>query len=433
MIVERYRVEGVIARGGMAVVYRVKHLQLGSTHALKLLHGLDPLVRDRLLREGRVQADMRHPNLVPVTDVVAVGGQPGLIMDFVRGPSLDVLLARRRLTLEQIDLLAQGILAGVAEAHRHGVFHRDLKPANILLEVGSDRLIPKVADFGLAKVLHGQDDLRTRSGVSLGTPAYMAPEQIRGARHVDQRADVWSLGAVFYEMISGVRPFDGPDNLAIMQAVGLGRYRPLRDFVPGVPDRMERAVVGALHVEPGDRFADCGDFAVAWLGRQPGRGAFNDSLLGDITDMAARPRSLAALAVEITQDLGATWEGDDLSLPPASVDPPPGARRTPGPALPRNLPKVVDRDAETQVLAVEPMPLEGAPPDLRDGEDLFDRTFIHRIHRQYGVLAAASAVLVTALVVIAFGVGALALGVWWTSPPAEPEGPSVESVIGPRD
>jgi serine/threonine-protein kinase len=143
-IVGQYRVDRVLGQGGMAVVYSVTHELLGSQHALKLLTTTQRTVRERLLREGRVQAALRHPNVVGVTDVVLVGGSPGLVMEFVDGPTLATLLVHTRLTVGQSVVLMRAVLGGVAAAHRMGVIHRDLKPANVLVEVVDGVVVPRV-------------------------------------------------------------------------------------------------------------------------------------------------------------------------------------------------------------------------------------------------------------------------------------------------
>src|SRR5262249_51361093 len=143
-----------IGEGGTATVYRVRHRVLGTWHALKVLHLSSERIRQRLMQEARVQAELRHPNVVGVTDVVEVDGEPGLVMELVPGVSLEILLGSSRLTLAQVDDLARGIFAGLAHAHAHGVIHRDLKPANVLLKPGRDGSVtPMVTDFGVAKVL----------------------------------------------------------------------------------------------------------------------------------------------------------------------------------------------------------------------------------------------------------------------------------------
>lgn len=188
--VERFTVEAKLGEGGMAAVYRVRHNTLGSYHALKLLKVANPDIKRRLVEEGRVQASLHHPNIVAVTDVLVVDGQPGLLMELVDGPTLEEWLWSNRPTLEQAEALFRGVVAGVGRAHRAGLVHRDLKPGNILLDVADGMVIPKVTDFGLAKILADEDGghSQTRSGVTLGTPQFMAPEQIRNAKSVDQRA-----------------------------------------------------------------------------------------------------------------------------------------------------------------------------------------------------------------------------------------------------
>ncbi len=254
-VVEKYRIEGILGEGGMAVVYKVRHAQLGTTHALKVLTLASLSIRERLLQEGRVQASLQHPNIVSVTDVIDVDGAPGLVMEHVNGASLDRLLLQTRLSFEQADALARDILAAVAFAHRKGLVHRDLKPANVLLAIRESTLIPKITDFGLAKVLASENGKtsNTRTGATMGTPHYMAPEQIRDAKNVGPEADVFALGAILYELVTGERAFDGQDLYEIFKAVAEGQYVPVRERVPDLPERMEHAIVEALRVNKAER------------------------------------------------------------------------------------------------------------------------------------------------------------------------------------
>ena len=152
-IVDRYCVGRELGKGGIAVVYMAKHAQLDSLHALKVVSAPGRSVRERLLQEGKVQSTLRHPNLVSVTDLVVYEGAPVLVMEFVRGPALSSFLANYRLTLVEADRIARGILEGMITAHRANVIHRDLKPANVLLAIQGQELVPKVADFGLVKIV----------------------------------------------------------------------------------------------------------------------------------------------------------------------------------------------------------------------------------------------------------------------------------------
>ncbi|MBT3217502.1 MAG: protein kinase [Proteobacteria bacterium] len=270
---DRYTVEKVLGRGGMAIVYRVRHNQLNTRHALKLLVLPTGPVRQRLLQEGRLQAKLRHPNIVSVSDVLIVDDAPGLVMEYVSGPSLREYLSSRRLTIEQVDELGRGILQAVAFAHDQGFVHRDLKPANILLANESGSVIPKVTDFGLAKIIRETDALKaaveTRTGAAMGTPAYMAPEQIRDSKSVDQRADVFSAGAVLYEMLCGDKAFSGGDTLLLFNAICDGVYRPIHEFAPKAPERMVNAIRVALETDREKRVGTVAELLALWKGEDP--------------------------------------------------------------------------------------------------------------------------------------------------------------------
>jgi len=267
-VVDRYTVEAQIGEGGMARVYRVRHNQLGTPHALKVLLLPARALQERLHQEGRVQASLRHPNIVAVTDMIEVEGAPGLVMDYIEGYSLDELLRERTLTLDEVDQIAQGILAGVAAAHKRELIHRDLKPANILMG-GEDGLTPKITDFGLAKMFDvstGNSGHLTRSGLAMGTPAYMSPEQIRDAKNVDSRADIFSVGAILYEVVSRRRAFGDGDMLEIFNRIAQADYVPVKDYVPDIPNRMERAIEVAMIVDLNSRVGDCDILLRIWKG-----------------------------------------------------------------------------------------------------------------------------------------------------------------------
>jgi serine/threonine-protein kinase len=267
-VVDRYTVEGVLGRGGMATVYRVRHQQLGTSHALKVLALPKSNLGRRLLLEGQVQARLAHPNVVAVTDVIEVGGSPGLVMELVRGPSLEVVLRRLggRLELPIVEALVPGILAGVAAAHAEQVVHRDLKPANILLSLDREAVVPKVSDFGLVKLFG--DDVRviTRSGQTMGTPSYMAPEQVLDARAVDPRTDLFAIGAVLYEVLSGVPAHPGDGTWEVFDKVLHGTRAPLGEVASGLPDRVVAAVEWALTRDREQRVPTCEALWAKWSG-----------------------------------------------------------------------------------------------------------------------------------------------------------------------
>ena len=253
-VVERYRVEAAIGRGATAVVYRVRHTTLGTLHALKVLEAADPELAARLVAEGRAQASLSHPNLVPVSDVLQVDGRPALLMSYVDGMDLGQLL-RGAIPEGSVAVgLFRGIVAGVAAAHRAGLVHRDLKPANILLATTDAGVIPRVTDFGIATQLARPSGL-TRDGQILGTPAYMAPEQLQGPSAIDARVDVWALGVILYELLCGVRPFPGGSPDEVLASIHRGPVD-ARGVVGDLSEPLAAALAGCLTVRAEDRIGD---------------------------------------------------------------------------------------------------------------------------------------------------------------------------------
>ncbi len=244
-------VERLLGAGATAEVYRVRRATGGRPFALKVLRSPHPVLLLRLAREARLQARLRHPNVIAAHRLLEVDGAPALLMEYVEGPTLAAFLRSQRPAPRQAEALARGLLAGAAAAHAAGLVHRDLKPANVLLDTaaGPGELTPRIADFGLARALAGEPEdeaqpgaLSTRTGVALGTPAYMAPEQRLDASRVDARADVWSLGVMLYELLTGRRPSPEGGPAA----------------APGLAPSWERAILAALQRDPGRRPADAG-------------------------------------------------------------------------------------------------------------------------------------------------------------------------------
>jgi serine/threonine protein kinase/CHASE2 domain-containing sensor protein len=256
-LVERYRVEAVLGEGGTARVYRVRHTTLATVHALKVLTLDHEGIRQRLIAEGKAQARMSHVNLVPVRDVLSVDGAPALLMDFVPGRSLQTCLRQAPLSVAAALRLFRGIVEGVGYAHARGLVHRDIKPANILLDESVDPPVARVADFGLVRVVNLAEDAAstTRAGMAMGTPGFMAPEQLRDARSVDERADIFALGAVLYCMLTGRAPFEGRDMLRLMNDAANGNYPRLNTLLT-TPHLalLETLVDGCLRPTPSARF-----------------------------------------------------------------------------------------------------------------------------------------------------------------------------------
>ncbi|MCB9676316.1 MAG: serine/threonine protein kinase [Alphaproteobacteria bacterium] len=334
--IDRYVVESVIGSGGLAVVYRVRHARLGSFHALKVLRIHTRPIRERLLQEGRIQASLKHPNIVNVTDIVDVGDSPGLVMELVEGPDLGALIDSGTLTLAQVDALARDILGAVAAAHAQSLVHRDLKPGNILIEVSERGLVPKITDFGLAKLVGSNGGAtNTQSGVTMGTPAYMAPEQIRDAKSAGPAADVFSLGAVLYELATGAMAFPGDDLLDLFARVGRAEYVPTSSLRPDLPDRMADAIACALVADVDERIGSVAELLDVWTenGAAPmdegGERVWGPEIVQRVSTLASR---VPADAREASSD---TWAPEATPAPaPRAADP----VETPAPAPPARSP-----------------------------------------------------------------------------------------------
>lgn len=262
-----WRIEGTLGRGGAATVYAGRHTDSGLPCALKVLRQPDEDLRRRMLREGRVQSALRHPHVAGVLEVLEWQDHPVLVLERVDGPDLAWLLERCVLTVPQAHRLGTGILLGVQAAHHQGLVHRDLKPANILLDTASDRLTPRVSDFGLVKAAPGTGSLggATRSGQSFGTPGYMAPEQFDDAGRVDARVDVFSLGALLFEMLGGRPAFRGRTVFEIHFRARSGDHPPLRQVRADVPEHLEALIARCLRTDRDQRLADVDQLLAGWL------------------------------------------------------------------------------------------------------------------------------------------------------------------------
>jgi eukaryotic-like serine/threonine-protein kinase len=290
----RYTVERELGRGGMATVYLALDLRHRRHVALKVLHPeLSALLgSERFLKEIELTANLQHPHVLPLFDSGEADGLLYYVMPFVDGETL-----RRRLEREQQLPVAEAvrIACEVADAlqyaHKHAVVHRDIKPENILLHDGR----PLVADFGIALAVQQAGGNRmTQTGLSLGTPHYMAPEQATGERTVDHRADIYALGAVTYEMLAGEPPFSGPSAQAIIAKMLTEEPPGLTAHRRTIPEQVEAAVLTALEKLPADRFASAAEFAAALTAegsRQPRRRRAAASIAA-----AARPWRAVALA-----------------------------------------------------------------------------------------------------------------------------------------
>jgi eukaryotic-like serine/threonine-protein kinase len=273
-LADRYRIERELGAGGMATVYLAEDLKHHRKVALKVLkpelaYALGP---ERFLREIETTANLRHPHILPLYDSGAAGGAAGregvdlrpylyYVMPFVEGESLrDRLDREKQLPLEDALRIAREVADALSYAHGHGIVHRDIKPENILLENGH----ALVADFGIARALSGAGtDRLTETGLAVGTPSYMSPEQAAGERDVDGRSDLYALGCVLYEMLAGQPPFTGPTVESIVRQHLTAPPPPITQLRPAVPASVTAAVERALAKNPADRFSPVGQFAEA--------------------------------------------------------------------------------------------------------------------------------------------------------------------------
>jgi len=262
-LADRYRLERELGAGGMATVYLAHDLKYDRHVAIKVVHpDLAAVIgAERFLAEIRVTAQLQHPHILPLFDSGETDGQLWYAMPYVEGETLRDRLAREQeLPIEESVRIARQVGSALDYAHRHGVVHRDIKPENILLLDGT----PLVADFGIALAVSNAGGPRlTQTGLSLGTPQYMSPEQASGAKHIDGRTDVYSLGCVLYEMLAGEPPFTGPNSQAIVARVLTESPQPIRPRRDTVPPAIEAAVLTAIAKLPADRHATAADFVRA--------------------------------------------------------------------------------------------------------------------------------------------------------------------------
>jgi serine/threonine protein kinase len=265
--IRRYEMMEEVGRGNMAVVHRAKSLKTGHIVAIKLISEAlkgDDEFTTRFIREVEISRQLRHPNIVRLLAVDTNPAAMFMAMEFVDGRHLDLLIASRGMPLKQALSLAIPIADGFHYAHKRGLIHRDIKPSNIMVNTQGT---PKILDFGLA-LGEGMSRL-TMVGFSMGTPSYMAPEQLTTGE-VDARSDQYSFGVVFYQMLAGHCPFEGGDPISIgMRHVKEAPPR-LRAQRPEIPEALERLVLKMLAKKPSDRYADLGQVLEELKGVQDG-------------------------------------------------------------------------------------------------------------------------------------------------------------------
>jgi serine/threonine protein kinase len=269
VLADKYRIERELGRGGMGIVLAATHLQLEERVAIKFLLpelAHDPALVARFLREGRAAIKIRSEHVVRVRDVATLpGGTPYLVMEYLQGKNFEELLEEQgRISPElAVDHVLQATEA-LAEAHALGMVHRDLKPANLFLVHRADGSpCVKVLDFGIMKATDAVSLDSTNSSIVVGSPRYMSPEQMRATRALDARADIWALGVILHELITGVAPFDGETMPDLLAAILQNPAPTLRQHRPDAPHGLEAIVARCLEKDPAARYADVAELTEA--------------------------------------------------------------------------------------------------------------------------------------------------------------------------
>ncbi|HEX7841231.1 MAG TPA: serine/threonine-protein kinase, partial [Kofleriaceae bacterium] len=301
LVDDRYKVIAAMASGSMGVVYKAERVPVGKLVAIKFLHA--PFANDseflaRFERETRVMSKLAHPNCVSVVDFGVWDGAPYLVMEYVSGTTLRALIDQGALPLPRALALIRQIAAGLAHAHAQGVVHRDVKPANIMVseEIGTGDHV-RILDFGLARLRGAPGRDATQANVVVGTPNYMAPEQTVGGGLIDARTDIYAAGVVLFEMITGERPFQADDTLALL---GMHRAAPIPGLAECLPEGiqlphgLQDIIDTAMAKSPGDRFQSAIEFAEAIDRVSGGRPATHSG--EPVLRPSAEARKVAAMA-----------------------------------------------------------------------------------------------------------------------------------------
>ncbi len=317
----KYRVDRVIGAGGMGVVVAATHVQLQTQVALKFLLPevlSNQQVAERFVREARAAVRIQSEHVARVSDVGKLSnGAPYMVMEYLEGQDLaDILAKSGPMSVTQAAGYLLQACEAIAEAHALGIVHRDLKPANLFLVTRARREpIIKVLDFGISKTTDAESMGLTNTSALMGSPYYMSPEQMKSARDADARSDIWALGIILYELLTGVPPFLGSTITEIVVSVTQGNVPPVRDVRPDVPAAVEAIIGRCLKRDPRQRYADIAAFAKALVPFGPPR---SDAALENITRILGvvashrpaapdTPESNRAVNAPIAQATAAAW------------------------------------------------------------------------------------------------------------------------------
>lgn len=288
-LIGSYRITQEIARGGMGKVFKALHISLERTVAIKMIHPellSNSKIVENFYNEAKIQAKLNHPNIATIYDFFEFENKHYVVMEFVEGESISRII--KHIGAFDIDIalsIFKQILSGLMYAHSKNVIHKDIKTSNFLLTPNTVKII----DFGIAQILDGSAK-NTKTEMLIGTPNYMSPEQISGSG-VDQRTDIYSLGVVFYELITGKVPFDiktdGKDKAAVYN-----KPKPLREYNPNIPQEVESIIKKALEPDPDDRFQSIDEFLHAIYNiNTPGKAEVKSSKLSEMVDSGSLSRN----------------------------------------------------------------------------------------------------------------------------------------------
>ncbi|MGH3545027.1 MAG: protein kinase domain-containing protein, partial [Mycobacteriales bacterium] len=351
LLEQRYRIRGKIAQGGMAAVYEAFDERLERIVAVKIMHptyAADPIFASRFMREARSAAALNHPHIVAVFDEGRHGDSTFLVMEKVDGTTLrGVLQQRGRLSPEQALGVMEPVLAALAQAHERGIAHRDVKPENVLI---SPTGLVKVADFGLARAVEGGPQLTNRNTL-LGTVAYLAPEQIADG-HSDARSDVYAAGVMLYELLTGVKPFQGASAIDVAYQHVSTDIPPPSTAVPELPAALDELVARATRRDRHQRLATAGAFLAVMRQTRQTLGITLKLVKAAVPTGATGLPSSTDVASPDSRPVGSDPQASaaartpDFPAAPGGAAAPPTAHQTPG---------------GTSVLPVVPPPAGGLP------------------------------------------------------------------------
>jgi len=325
LIAGKYRIERVLGAGGMGVVFAAWHLQLNQRVALKFLSSeacSQPDAVARFLREAQALARLTSPHVARVMDVgTRERGEPYLVMEFLNGSDLRAVLRERgQLPISEAVAYLFQVAEAIAEAHARGIVHRDLKPSNLFLtRTAHGSPLVKLLDFGISKAISGEvsesSALETHTGALVGSPEYMSPEQIRNAKRVDERSDIWSLGVVLFELLSGEVPFRGESVSGTLAAIAADPAPTIRALRPEIPPGLEAVILRCLEKSVERRWPSIVSWARALLEFAPDEAR---AALARIEQLAAGGAREAARETNPTPDeqptapaTMRTWEGQN--------------------------------------------------------------------------------------------------------------------------